>query len=276
MGRKKILGVGGVVAVVPDDRPFCFYCDRDFDNIKTLVAHQQTKHFCCVDCGLKFDTTTNLRVHMLNAHKKKLTAVTGAIEGRDNPDYVIHGMDGVPQHVKDARREAAGLPPISSGSIPGGGYIPGGEASMEPPPPAPMGIPPIQMAPPLIQQPPMGGGFNMPMSSMPPPMAMPPPMHVPPPMSMPPMPAPSPMGGMMPNIPEGMKPELPAGLHPAVYLVLGAVPKKDGGSSSNSAMSGVAGLIAGLQQPAMSEMNRVSTKRPGDDYGMGHNKRVMI
>jgi len=254
MGRKKILGVGGVVAVVPDDKPFCFYCDRDFDNIKTLVAHQQTKHFCCVDCGLKFDTTTNLRVHMLNAHKKKLTAVTGAIEGRDNPDYVIHGMDGVPQHVKDARREAQGLPPVSN--------VPGMDMGMDLPP-VPMPAPP-----PMSPPPPMGGGFM--------PMPQGPTSFVPPPsFAMPPAPM-GPPAGMGMNIPEGMKPELPAGLHPAVYLVLGAVPKK-ADIGQNSAMSGVAGLLAGLNPVVTQAFDKVSNKRPGDDYGQENkSQRVLI
>lgn len=268
MGRKKILGVGGVVAVVADERPFCFYCDRDFDNIKTLVAHQQTKHFACVDCGLKFDTTTNLRVHMLNAHKKKLTAVTGAIEGRDNPDYVIHGMDGVPQHVKDARREAAGLPPAPMGGGGPGGYIPGME---DMPPPAPAPMPPM---PPPMQPPPMQQGFGMP--AMPPPMPMmqQPPQFAPPPAPFMPMGAPmGPPGGMagMSNIPEAMKPELPAGLHPAVYLVLGAVPKKEIDNGQNSAMSGVAGLLAGLNPVVTQAFDKVSNKRPREE-----NQSVLI
>lgn len=253
--------MGGVVAVVPDERPFCFYCDRDFDNIKTLVAHQQTKHFNCVDCGLKFDTTTNLRVHMLNAHKKKLTAVTGAIEGRDNPDYVIHGMDGVPQHVKDARREAQGLPPASAS--PFQPQMDMGPPEPMPPAPAPMGMPP----------PPMGGAFMPPMGGAPPPMPMPPaPAFVPPPSFMPP-----PMPAAMPNIPEGMKPELPAGLHPAVYLVLGAVPKKIEPNAQNSAMSGVAGLLAGLNPTVQSAFDPKDNKRPGDPYGQENkSQRVMI
>jgi hypothetical protein len=30
-------------------KPFCYYCDREFDSAKTLIQHQRTKHFCCGD-----------------------------------------------------------------------------------------------------------------------------------------------------------------------------------------------------------------------------------
>ena len=71
MGRKKALdGVGGGTVATGSGgaragreeplelKPFCYYCDREFDTVKTLIQHQRTKHFNCSECGLKFDTVT--------------------------------------------------------------------------------------------------------------------------------------------------------------------------------------------------------------------------
>ena len=43
MGRKKRKEVKAI---------FCYYCDRDFDDEKTLVDHQKAKHFKCA-CWLE-------------------------------------------------------------------------------------------------------------------------------------------------------------------------------------------------------------------------------
>lgn len=88
-------------------KPFCYYCDKEFDTVKTLIQHQRTKHCNCSECGLKFDTVTGLRVHMLNAYKKTLKEVPGAVPGRENPDIVVHGMEGIPKVVLDTRMQKA-------------------------------------------------------------------------------------------------------------------------------------------------------------------------
>lgn len=106
MGRKKI----GVVTQASDAfelKPFCYYCDREFDTVKTLITHQRTKHFNCAECGLKFDTVTGLRVHMLNAYKKTMKEVPGSIPGRENPDIVVHGMEGLPKGLVEERTRKA-------------------------------------------------------------------------------------------------------------------------------------------------------------------------
>lgn len=107
MGRKKI-GVGTNQAFEPFElKPFCYYCEKDFDTIKTLIQHQRTKHFNCAECGAKFDTVTGLRVHMLNAYKKTMKEVPNCIPGRENPDIVVHGMEGLPKGILEEKTQKA-------------------------------------------------------------------------------------------------------------------------------------------------------------------------
>jgi len=106
MGRKKALTASQ--AHEPFElKPFCYYCEREFDNNKTLIQHQRTKHFNCAECGLKFDTVTGLRVHMLNAYKKTMKEVPNSIPGRENPDIVVHGMEGLPKGVIEEKTKKA-------------------------------------------------------------------------------------------------------------------------------------------------------------------------
>jgi hypothetical protein len=53
MGKKK----RGHVSV--DDilsRPWCYYCERDFEDLKLLISHQKAKHFKCDRCGKRLNT----------------------------------------------------------------------------------------------------------------------------------------------------------------------------------------------------------------------------
>lgn len=38
------------------DRPWCYYCERDFDDLKILVSHQKAKHFKCDKCHRRLST----------------------------------------------------------------------------------------------------------------------------------------------------------------------------------------------------------------------------
>lgn len=54
MGNKK-------KRVFPDaeeilSRPWCYYCERDFDDLKILISHQKAKHFKCERCGRRLNT----------------------------------------------------------------------------------------------------------------------------------------------------------------------------------------------------------------------------
>eukprot|EP00923_Selenidium_pygospionis_P044894 GHVN01077511.1.p1 GENE.GHVN01077511.1~~GHVN01077511.1.p1 ORF type:complete len:254 (+),score=28.95 GHVN01077511.1:54-815(+) len=99
MGRKK--------RRIAEFKPFCFYCDRDFDDDKVLIQHQKAKHFKCSQCNRKLDTAHGLQIHMLHVHKETFSKVPGAMAGRDNPEFIIHGMEGVPQDVINEKQQRA-------------------------------------------------------------------------------------------------------------------------------------------------------------------------
>lgn len=91
MGRKKRKGL--------ELKPFCYYCDREFDDEKVLLLHQKARHFKCPQCNRKLDTATGLVVHLLQVHKESLTRVPNANKERDGPELVIHGMSGMPPEI---------------------------------------------------------------------------------------------------------------------------------------------------------------------------------
>ncbi|KAF8822988.1 zinc finger, c2h2 type domain-containing protein [Cardiosporidium cionae] len=105
MGRKKRRGL--------DLKPFCYYCEREFDEDKILIQHQKAKHFKCSECSRKLDTATGLVVHLLQVHKETRTKVPNALSGRDDPGVIIHGMNGVPQSLilekQEKLKENSGL-----------------------------------------------------------------------------------------------------------------------------------------------------------------------
>lgn len=37
-------------------RPWCYYCERDFDDLKILTLHQKAKHFKCDRCNRRLNT----------------------------------------------------------------------------------------------------------------------------------------------------------------------------------------------------------------------------
>jgi hypothetical protein len=53
MGKKK-RGYPSVDDVLA--RPWCYYCERDFDDLKILISHQKAKHFKCERCGRRLNT----------------------------------------------------------------------------------------------------------------------------------------------------------------------------------------------------------------------------
>jgi hypothetical protein len=84
------------------DRPWCYYCERDFDDLKILISHQKAKHFKCERCGRRLNTAGGLNVHMSQVHKETLQAVENALPGRQSLDVEIFGMEGVPPNELDA------------------------------------------------------------------------------------------------------------------------------------------------------------------------------
>jgi tRNA(Ile2) C34 agmatinyltransferase TiaS len=37
-------------------KPWCYYCERTFDDLKILISHQKAKHFKCDRCGRRLNT----------------------------------------------------------------------------------------------------------------------------------------------------------------------------------------------------------------------------
>ncbi|KAF1978995.1 hypothetical protein BU23DRAFT_549684 [Bimuria novae-zelandiae CBS 107.79] len=87
------------------ERPWCFYCERDFDDLKILISHQKAKHFKCDKCGRRLNTAGGLNVHMTQVHKEQLNQVENAIPGRGGLDIEIFGMEGVPPDVLDQHNQ---------------------------------------------------------------------------------------------------------------------------------------------------------------------------
>lgn len=86
-------------------KPFCYYCNRNFDNEKVLIQHQKAKHFKCPNCHKKMVTAFALMNHMFQVHKESLKKVPNAKNDRDSVDLNIYGMQGVPEDIKRQKAE---------------------------------------------------------------------------------------------------------------------------------------------------------------------------
>lgn len=102
MGRSK--KAGGGAASQKELKPFCYYCDRTFNDEIVLLQHQRGKHFHCPECDHnairgKCESIQGLIVHTLKIHGKTLSRVPNAMQGRDNPSSNVFGMDGIPESI---------------------------------------------------------------------------------------------------------------------------------------------------------------------------------
>lgn len=95
MGRKK----RGVNVL----KPFCYYCEKEFENVNILLQHQKNRHFACKLCTRKFSTACSLQTHMNQVHGQSIQKVSNAIAGRDRVDINIYGMDEVPVDIIEDR-----------------------------------------------------------------------------------------------------------------------------------------------------------------------------
>ncbi|CAP26304.2 Protein CBG06068 [Caenorhabditis briggsae] len=147
------------------DKPWCWYCNREFDDEKILIQHQKAKHFKCHICHKKLFSGPGLSIHCMQVHKETIDKIPAAVHGRDNIHVEIYGMQGIPA---GAYRGAADDEPDEKRSKMDSG---------QPPMPAPMpfpqhfpypGMPPMPSGPPPPQM-----GYGMP--PMPPHGMMPPP-----------------------------------------------------------------------------------------------------
>ncbi|SPO02405.1 related to zinc finger protein [Cephalotrichum gorgonifer] len=85
-------------------RPWCYYCERDFEDLKLLISHQKAKHFKCDECGRRLNTAGGLSVHMNQVHKETLSQVENALPNRSGLDVEIFGMEGIPLEVLEQHR----------------------------------------------------------------------------------------------------------------------------------------------------------------------------
>ncbi|PFH62171.1 hypothetical protein XA68_14840 [Ophiocordyceps unilateralis] len=85
-------------------RPWCYYCERDFEDLKLLISHQKAKHFKCDRCGRRLNTAGGLSVHMNQVHKEQLHQVENSLPNRQGLDVEIFGMEGIPQEILDQHR----------------------------------------------------------------------------------------------------------------------------------------------------------------------------
>mmetsp|Transcript_22968 Transcript_22968/g.65707 ORF Transcript_22968/g.65707 Transcript_22968/m.65707 type:complete len:274 (+) Transcript_22968:75-896(+) len=205
-------------------KPFCYYCDREFDDEKVLVQHQKAKHFKCHQCHRKLDTATGLVVHMLQVHKETITKVPNALDGRDNPDVIVHGMEGVPAEFLHDRGDKGGAP--GGGGAGGGGAQPNGMPVVPPMMPAAVPTPAMPSAFPFGgAYPAMMGGFMRP--------------------TMPTMPMIGAMG-MVPRLPTPAAGMVPPAMGAAPGLVPPAAAMRPG-----MGMPGGLGMPPGLTPPGM-------------------------
>ncbi|XP_003384499.2 PREDICTED: BUB3-interacting and GLEBS motif-containing protein ZNF207-like [Amphimedon queenslandica] len=163
MGRKKRKNL----------KPWCWYCNREFDDEKVLIGHQKAKHFKCHICHKKLYTAPGLAIHCSQVHKETITKVPNALLDRSILDFEIYGMEGVPEEARrmreiekygsasddgpDTKRLktdglAAGVSPVPVGD----GLFPAGPPGLLPgvPPVLIPGMPPI--VPGMIPAPPRG------------------------------------------------------------------------------------------------------------------------
>ncbi|XP_064819812.1 BUB3-interacting and GLEBS motif-containing protein ZNF207-like isoform X2 [Oncorhynchus masou masou] len=209
-------------------KPWCWYCNRDFDDEKILIQHQKAKHFKCHICHKKLYTGPGLAIHCMQVHKETIDGVPNAIPGRVDIELEIYGMEGIPEKDMQERRRTLEQKQESQkkkqnqddsdeddddDDAPGPSFVQQQMPAAQPqasyvPPMAQPGIPPGARAPGMPPGAYSGMPPMMPGHGVPPMMhGMPPGMHGMPPGMM------HGMGGMMPPMMQGM-PGMPPGMPP--------------------------------------------------------------
>ncbi|PFH46448.1 hypothetical protein AMATHDRAFT_154940 [Amanita thiersii Skay4041] len=102
-------------------RPWCWYCEREFEDEKVLMQHQKAKHFKCQMCPRRLNTAGGLAVHIQQVHKlepENLPRIENALPGRDGYEVEIFGMVGIPApDIADYKRRKEIELGLSAGSI---------------------------------------------------------------------------------------------------------------------------------------------------------------
>lgn len=142
MGRKKKKA----------SKPWCWYCNREFDDEKILVQHQKAKHFKCHICHKKLYTGPGLSIHCMQVHKETVDKVPNSLPNRSNIEIEIFGMDGIPaEDLRDHERQKNG------GKSDSDDDEPAAKKKVE----YPMSVPPPMMMPPNMMPPHMLGQYGM-------------------------------------------------------------------------------------------------------------------
>ncbi|KAL0205475.1 hypothetical protein P9112_000782 [Eukaryota sp. TZLM1-RC] len=82
-------------------RPFCYYCNRIFQDESILLNHQRARHFKCLVCKKKTQNAPGLKTHYMKVHHEQLTRIPHSVKSRgSNPDIRIVGMEGIPSDIK--------------------------------------------------------------------------------------------------------------------------------------------------------------------------------
>ncbi|RWS08384.1 BUB3-interacting and GLEBS motif-containing protein ZNF207-like protein [Dinothrombium tinctorium] len=96
MGRKK----------KKPSKPWCWYCNREFDDEKILIQHQKAKHFKCHICHKKLYTGPGLAIHCMQVHKETIDKIPNALPNRNSVDIEIYGMEGIPENdIREHERQ---------------------------------------------------------------------------------------------------------------------------------------------------------------------------
>ncbi|KIY72396.1 hypothetical protein CYLTODRAFT_388773 [Cylindrobasidium torrendii FP15055 ss-10] len=102
-------------------QPWCWYCEREFEDEKVLMQHQKAKHFKCGMCPRRLNTAGGLAVHIQQVHKLEpdnLPRIDNALPGRDGYEVEIFGMEGIPApDVADYKRRKEIEFGLAAGSI---------------------------------------------------------------------------------------------------------------------------------------------------------------
>uniref|UniRef100_UPI00358DD9D2 BUB3-interacting and GLEBS motif-containing protein ZNF207-like n=1 Tax=Myxine glutinosa TaxID=7769 RepID=UPI00358DD9D2 len=85
-------------------KPWCWYCNREFDDEKILIQHQKAKHFKCHICHKKLYTGPGLAIHCMQVHKETIDGMPNSIPGRTDVELEIYGMEGIPEKDLEERK----------------------------------------------------------------------------------------------------------------------------------------------------------------------------
>ncbi|KAJ2878134.1 Protein SUPPRESSOR OF FRI 4, partial [Coemansia aciculifera] len=78
-------------------KPWCWYCEREFEDEKVLIQHQRAKHFKCHICSRRLNSAGGMFIHVAQVHKENITRVPNAMSGRDKGEIEIFGCVGIPE-----------------------------------------------------------------------------------------------------------------------------------------------------------------------------------